>query len=102
MIQGKKAEDMLVIGLYPRVGIAAKRVVRDPVTFTSGTTTTRNEVTRAFGEPAEKELWMGQAPDDLGLKGVVYWWGHVGVAASGEGTITHVLVRERGDDTSGK
>ena len=51
---------------------------------------------KRFGNPLEKQPWIAKEFQSwLGLNGTVYWWGAVGIACSSNGSITHVLIREK-------
>ncbi len=60
--------------------------------------TTLEQIVKQYGPPNEKEHWTReQFKVWVGLNGTVSWWGDVGIATSSQRTITHVLVRERGN-----
>ena len=81
--------------MYPVQGTSVidKTLIEDPETFQPAALKSLKEVKAKFGEPPEQELWSQKIARDLGLNGVVYWWGGVGVAADARGSITHVLLR---------
>lgn len=95
VIQGKAAKGMLHIALFPiqRTSVIDKTTIEDLITFQPAARISMKEVKAKFGEPSEQELWSFKIAQDLGLNGVVYWWGGVGVAENVGGSITHVLLR---------
>ena len=96
VIQGKAARGMLHIVLFPIQGTSVidKTAIQDPLTFQPAALKSLKEIKAEFGEPSEQELWSFKIAQDLGLNGVVCWWGGVGVAANVGGSITHVLLRK--------
>lgn len=55
-----------------------------------------NDIIDKYGPPSSKEIWKTEETKlYAGLFGIVSWWGNIGIAASDQGTITHVLVRQR-------
>ena len=95
LIKGLPAKGMLHIALSPVQGTSVidKTLIEDPETSQPAALKSLQEVKAKFGEPTEQELWSQKIAHDLGLNGVVYWWGGVGVAADARGSITHVLLR---------
>ena len=95
VIQGKDAKGMLHITLFPMQGssVIDKTAIEDPLTFQPAALKSLKEIKAKFGEPNEQELWSSKVARDLGLNGVVYWWGGAGVAANAGGSITHILLR---------
>jgi hypothetical protein len=94
-IKGKAAKEMVHIVLYPVEGtpVIDKKLIEPPQTFQPGPLKSLKEIKAKFGEPGEQELWSGKTVQNLGLNGVVHWWGYVGIAANEKGSITHVLIR---------
>ena len=88
------SNDMLLVTVHPQKQSARGKVFKKPVTFTPGRVTRLAEALRTFGQPTETQVWSSKPAKDLGLDGSVYWWGEVGVSASPDGAITHVLVRK--------
>lgn len=87
-------DDIIWIIVYSQEGTAGNELIENPVTFSPGTLETLEEVISRFGNPVERELWSAKMTQAIGLDGLVNWWGEVGVAASEDGSITHVLVRQ--------
>lgn len=94
IIEGKAAETMLGIIVYPRKGTPSGKLIKHPMAFAPGTVTLLNDIISRHGQPTERELWSTELTRDVALDGTVYWWGDVGIAAGTDGTITHVLVRQ--------
>jgi len=67
--------------------------MRNPVTFSPGALNNLKEVISRYGEPTSKQIWSDDLTRLVALDGFVYWWGQIGVSASKDGKITHVLVR---------
>jgi len=92
-VEGKPTADMLHIVAMSRKDLPATGIFKDPIRFQPGPVTTVAEVCKQFGAATEKETWSGKSFQDMGMSDTVWWWGQVGVAASADGTITHILVR---------
>jgi len=93
-VNGKETDDMLLVTVHPQKGSARGKIFKKPVTFTPGRLTRLAEALETFGQPTETQLWSSKHAKDLGLDGSVYWWGEVGVSASPDGAISHVLLRK--------
>ncbi len=95
-----KEEEGAIIGIslriivYPKKGTPGKKLIGNPATFSAGPLKSLKEVIDKFGEPAEKEMWATVTTRKIALDGVVHWWGEIGAAASRNGLITHVLIRQ--------
>jgi len=92
-VQGKSAAEMLHVVAFPRSSIRVTGRAKDPTRFSPGPVTALEQLSKRFGPPSEKELWLGEGPRSIGLQGEVLWWGHVGVAVSEDGIISHLLLR---------
>ncbi len=92
-VEGKPTADMLHIVAMSRKDLPATGIFKDPIRFQPGPVTTVAAVCKQFGAATEKETWSGKSFQDMGMSDTVWWWGQVGVAASADGTITHILVR---------
>lgn len=79
--------------VYPEKGTIGEGEFKNPVTFTPGALTNVKQVVSKFGEPTNKQIWSENLTRLIGLDGLVYWWGEVGVSAFKDGKITHVLRR---------
>lgn len=75
-------------------GIVGAGELKNPVTFTPGPLTDLKQVVSKFGEPANKQIWSDELTRQVGLDGIVCWWGEIGIAANESGKITHVLRRQ--------
>ena len=93
-VKGEEAENMLLVTAHPQKRPGRKKIFKNPVTFTPGSLTRLADVIGKFGQPTETQFWSSEPAKDLGLDGLVHWWGEVGVSASTDGAITHVLVRK--------
>lgn len=88
--------EALHIAVFPRADVMAATELKGGVAFELGPLTTLKEVVDRFGAPLEQEAWTAKDFQGwIGLNGIVSWWGAVGLAASPDGRISHILVRER-------
>lgn len=95
-MQGSSRAEAMHIAVFTLPSITKTTEYKGAVSFEPGPLTTLREVVKKFGEPAEKEAWVAKEfVAWIGLNGTVYWWGAVGVGCSADGSITHVLIRER-------
>ena len=89
-------KDMLHIAVFTPKNIPITEEVEFPLYFKPGAVTKLKDIIKRYGSPTEKELWtLKELQALVGLNGTVYWWGDIGIAASLDSTITHILVRER-------
>jgi hypothetical protein len=89
---------MIHIAVFPSrsMGVPKNHFVTGRVaTHTPGSIYRLPDVVQKFGEATEKQTWSAKMPMALGIDGTVHWWGNVGVLASRDGRITHVLLRGR-------
>lgn len=97
-IEGHPVKTMLRAGVFPSPAatIAAEPVKDpDPVRFQPAGIRSIRELRKRFGPSTDREQWSGGIADQLGVSGIVEWWGSSGVHAGADGTISHVLVRVR-------
>lgn len=96
MFQGNRYGEVLHIAVFPGDGIGVGDKLKATARFKPGSLTTLAQVVGKYGSAPEKEAWVAKDFQTwVGLNGTVYWWGAVGVAGSADGTITHVLIREK-------
>lgn len=79
--------------VYPVKGTIGAGELKNPVTFTPGPVTDLKQVINKFGEPTSKQIWSEVVTRQIGLDGILCWWGEIGIAANDAGKITHVLRR---------
>jgi hypothetical protein len=93
--QKKSLVDMLCIAAFPAKGAKIKRAkwVKNPIVFVPGQVKSLEEIKSKYGVPDEEQQWSMPVAKQLGISGIVSWWGRVGVAINPEGTITHVFLR---------
>jgi hypothetical protein len=97
-LDDKEVDKLILITVHPqKKGSGRKKIFKKPVTFSPGSLKHFNEAIKKFGQPVEKELWSSKATKDIGLDGLVYWWGGVGAAISKDITFTHILIRQEID-----
>ena len=89
-IGDEEAGKMLHLAVFPQ---RDEGLTDRVVSFGAGVTRNLAEVATQCGQPTGREWWAGGNMQELGMSGVVFWWGHVGVAAGEDGEITHVLLR---------
>jgi hypothetical protein len=97
-VDGKPPKEMIHIAVFPSrsMGVPKNHFVTGRVaTHTPGSIYRLPDVVQKFGEATEKQTWSAKMPMALGIDGTVHWWGNVGVLASRDGRITHVLLRGR-------
>lgn len=82
-----------LVMVYPEKGTTGEGLLKNPATFSPGALTDLKQVINRFGEPPGKQIWSGDLTRLIGLDGLVYWWGEIGVSASNDDKITHVLLR---------
>ena len=86
----------LHIAVFPHSSIKVGKELAGTANFEAGSLTKVDEVVKKYGKPSEKEAWIAKEFQSwVGLNGTVHWWGAVGIAGSSDGTITHVLIREK-------
>lgn len=93
VIGSKPTGEMLHMVVFPRRDIQGPGRDRGAVSFTPGPLRDLTEVAEHLGTPTAREWWAGSNMQELGMSGVVFWWGQVGVSADDDGQITHVLLR---------
>jgi hypothetical protein len=94
--QGNRYADALHIAVFPHSTIKVGKELKGTAYFEPGPLTKVDEVVKKYGRPLEKEAWIAKEfLAWIGLNGTVQWWGAVGIAGSSDGTITHVLIREK-------
>jgi hypothetical protein len=88
--------EALHIAVFPNRSITVGEKLKATARFEPGPLTTIDSVIKKYGNPSEKEAWFAKDFKSwLGLNGIVYWWGAVGIAGSSDGTITHIFIREK-------
>jgi hypothetical protein len=91
----KKLKDMLHIVAFTTSAIRMTKF-RGSIDFVPGAVTRLDEVVKKYGPPVEIQLFKAKALQSmLAFDGTVSWWGYVGVAASPQGAITHIFLREQ-------
>jgi hypothetical protein len=94
--QGNPYGEALHIAVFPHDGIAVGEKLKATARFKPGALTKVAQVVEKYGKAPEREAWIAKDFQSwIGLNGMVYWWGSVGIAGSSDGTITHVLIREK-------
>jgi len=88
--------DALHIAVITLKTIPVFREFKDPWHFEPGSITRLQDVREKYGKPTELERWVAKDFQTwIGFNGTVYWWGAVGIGASEDGSITHILIREK-------
>lgn len=88
--------DALHIAVFPHSSIQVGEKLKGTANFEPGPLTKVDLVVKKYGQPSEKEAWIAKEFQSwIGLHGTVSWWGAVGITGSADGTITHVLIREK-------
>ncbi len=87
--------ECLHIVVFPSKTAVLGDKIQNTVRFEPSKITTLRAVIAKFGEPTEKEMWLGPLAAQVGLQNLVYWWDGVGIATGTDDTITHVLTREQ-------
>jgi hypothetical protein len=60
--------------------------------FVPGKLTNLRQLQDAFGDCSETESWQGY--EKFGVKGMMHWWGNVGVVVADDGSVTHLAIRK--------
>lgn len=95
-IDGHATKTMLRAGVFPSptTTIGVKPLESpDPVRFQPAGIRSIRDLRKRFGASSDREQWSGDVPEQLGLSGIVEWWGSTGVHVAADGMITHVLIR---------
>lgn len=94
--QGNRYGEALHIAVFPNDSISVGEELKGTARFKPGLLTKVEQVVKKYGKSKEREAWIAKEFQSwIGLNGIVHWWGAVGVAGSSDGTITHILIREK-------
>lgn len=87
-------DTLLATAVMPRTGVplSGRLANKGVEAFAPGSATDLKSVIDACGKPDRTEVWSGLG-SCVGLAGEVQWWGRVGLAADGDGKISHVLLQ---------
>lgn len=90
--------EALHIAVFPDDSITVGKELKSTARFKHGPLTKLSQVIEKYGKAQELERWTAKDFQSwIGLNATVHWWGAVGIAATQDGAITHVLIREKED-----
>jgi len=96
MLPSSPYAEALHIAVFPDESIAVGKELKSTARFKHGPLIKLSQVVEQFGKAQEMEAWNAKDFQSwIGLNAIVHWWGAVGIATKQDGTITHVLIREK-------